>query len=159
MSIFRQISAMRFILGAAVLIIGGAAIVGFLIAYFFYAPGAHMSGLPFTEHMIVCISVGTAVFVCASGGYFSLRAVSRSRLHALMAAMLFFVLAIISAFIPQLLMVISQAWWPHAFHGDAGWNFVLAPVVTSFFLLGLSIIFIIGLVLCRHSSAKSGTEQ
>jgi len=154
MNDIHQIKAIRFILAAAALIIGGTAAFGFVTAYYFYVPGAHMSGLAFTEHMILCVVIGTAVFVCVSAGYFLFRAVSQSRLHAGKAAICFVLFAIGSAFIPQLLMVASRAFWPDAFHGDAGWNFLLAFMMTALFLIGLVIIFIVSLIFRRQTNAK-----
>jgi hypothetical protein len=98
MSIFRQIGTILFILGAAVVIIGtGAAIFRFdvMSGLGYAAQQDDFARLEFTEMKIVYVSVGTAVFVCASGGYIFLQAVYRSRLRAGSATLLFLGLATI----------------------------------------------------------------
>ena len=150
MNIARHLSPLRFLGGAALITIGGAAAFGFLTAYYTDIPGYHISGQFLTEHVVVCIGVGTATFVCASTGYFLLRSVRRSRLHPAVAGLMFPVLAVGCAFVPAVIMNISRTWSPFAFTGDSGWDYLVAPMMASPFLLALVIAFTIGLFVCRR---------
>jgi hypothetical protein len=43
-------------------------------------------------------------------------------------------------------MAASQAFWPDNFHGDGGFYFVLVPIFAAPFMIGLVVLFIIGLL-------------
>jgi len=132
------------LLGIAVLTIGGAAAYGYFVGHF----GGQISGLQLTESMILHTAIGAALFVTVSGGYFLLRAVRNSRLGGLGASGIFILLGISAIFLPELLMLVSRTFWPQVFHGDAGWNFLLAFFVTAALVAGLLVAFIIALLFC-----------
>jgi len=105
--------------------------------------------------MIMCVSAGTAIFVCASCAYFLLRAVFLARLHAVMALVVYTLLTIGADFIPGMLMVQSKAIWPFVFSGDQELEIFLAPLLTMRYLIPLLIAFVIGLVCCYKHKAKA----
>jgi glucan phosphoethanolaminetransferase (alkaline phosphatase superfamily) len=145
MNTSRQIKAIRFYIGAAVLVVGG-----FGIFMFYECFGGRL------DDFIVLFSIDAAVFVCAFCGYFLLQAVSHARLHAAIAGLLFIVSAIGSALIAPLIMFASKAFWPGFFRGEQGLNFIAAPIYASLLSLGLLVFFLICLFFCRTHYAKPG---
>jgi hypothetical protein len=162
MNTSRQIKAIQTYVGvAALIVIGFSVFAGVtmwrdLIQAFRVVGDLCFAQAWFAEEVILSVSIGATIFACALCGYFLLRAVSDSRLHAVMSGFLFVLLALSFVFIPPLLMFASQIFRPDVFRSDSQMNFFLAPLITSVFLLGLLIAFVVSLFFCRHSHAKPG---
>jgi len=146
-----------FLLGSAVFTFGGA-----LACRYFYDHSVLMheveivEELELREHLIMCIAIGAGVFICSSGGYFLFQAVRKSRLRELIAAPLFVLLIVLSECVPLLFMMGAKLFWSDVYHGERGWNYLIALFVTFPFLFGLFLIFLTGLSIYRNSHAKSG---
>ena len=144
MNIASQRRVFWFLLGAAALMVGGAAAFGYV------------SGLLHTEHLILFIALGTPVMVCASGVYLLLRAVRQSGLRPLIASIYFALLVVSCPFIPLVFLVIFQALWPHALRSDStAFLLSVAPIYAASFLIAMFFVFAIGLFFCRHRHGKS----
>ena len=144
MSLLHQLLPIRFLLGAAVLTIGGAWVWGHLTT-------GSLSGQSLMEHMITSIGAGISVFVCAAGGYFLFNLVRQSRLRRFVAGVLFAIYVALCAFIPVLVICASRVWWPLVFRGSefSGLFFMVALISAWPFLLVMLLGFIVGLVRCR----------
>jgi hypothetical protein len=147
--------ALYFLLGSAVFILGGAIAARYYYDYFVLMNGTGIvDELELREHLIMSIAIGAGVFLCSSGGYFLFQMVKQSRLRAFIAVALFGLWVVISEFVPVLFMMGDQLFWSDVYRGDRGWDLLFALFVTGPFLVGLFLIFITGLVICRYSHAK-----
>jgi hypothetical protein len=146
-----------FLLGAAVLTIGGATAYRYYYDYFLLMPGiGTVQEVELREHLIMSLAIGSGLFICMAGGYCLFQAVRQSRLRTVMGVTLVTLLVAMSAFIPCSLMFVAQLFWPDVYQGERGWDFVIALFVTSPLVIGLWVIFIISLLLYRYLHAKAG---
>jgi len=146
-----------FLLGAAVLIFGGALAYRYYYDYFVLMRGIGVvQEIQLQEHLIMSVSIGTGILVCTSGSYLLFRAFRLSRRSKITTMSLFVMLVLASEFIPWLLMQTFQMFLPDLFHGDRGWDYLFAVAITLPFLVVIFIAFIIGMLFCRRSRAGHG---
>jgi drug/metabolite transporter (DMT)-like permease len=161
MSVLPKTGPKRFVLGAAVIVIGAAAVGGWWYPGFSDPPDpdSYMQRVGLLQARIELVSMAAALFVCALGGYLLVRAVDRARLRVTPAICWFLGLAVVSGCIALSLMSGSQAIWPEVFHGDMGWGLLIALFLTAMLLSGLSIAFIAGVLSCPQSAALTGLPR
>ena len=112
-------------------------------------------GPALTETLVLCASLGIANFVLAAVGLALFWAVRDLRLHWAWAVLLFVLfvgVAIVSLFVPRLLMRASRLFWPYIFTGDGGFALGLAPYFMVPFAVATVIAFAISLVFARWHS-------
>lgn len=109
--------------------------------------------------VIVTASIDVAVLACALCGYCLLRAVSKSRIPAIIESTLFIVSMVGSAFIAPLLMYVSKAFWPDCFRGEQGLNYCSAPIYAALLSLVLLLFFLVGLFFCRPHQDSADAKK
>jgi hypothetical protein len=110
------------------------------------------SGRILTEEIVTCASYSIAIFTLTVVGLAFLWAVRDLRLHWASAALLFLAAAIVSLFVPGLLMTASRVFWPYIFRGDSGFAVLFAPLGMALFAVPAVIAFAINLVFARRHS-------
>jgi hypothetical protein len=105
-----------------------------------------------TEQIVACASFSIAIFTLTAVGLAFFWAVRDSRLHWSSAALLFLAVAIVSLFVPCLLMTASRAFWPYNFRGDSGFAVSLAPFGMAMFAVPAVIAFAVSFIFARWRS-------
>ena len=110
-----------------------------------------------TEWFVLWASCGIANFVLAAVGLALFWAVRDLRLHWAWAALLFLAAAMVSLFVPNLLMHVSQLFWS-IFTGDSAFTFLIAPLLMAMFAGPAVLVFAISLVFARWHSHVAPSE-
>jgi hypothetical protein len=146
----RHHSSFRVLAGGAVLIIGGAALLGG------YVIGRDsITDLRFIEGMITFVSIGAGVYCSAAGAYLILRSVRQARLRIARALLTFLGAAMGSVLVTPFLMIFLGCFCQNAFKGEADLGYIMASMATALLVLVVFLLFLAGLSRAHRMSAKA----
>ncbi len=110
------------------------------------------------EQIVTCTSFSIAIFALTAVGVALLWAVRDARLRWAEAAVFFAVAAIVSLFVPGLLMTASRGFCRFIFSGDSGFAILLAPFGMALFAVPAVIVFAISLVFAHRHSKRTPSQ-